>query len=97
VPLNLPPPQDFVTPSDIWFIRHHHPVPIIEEESWRLGIGGAATRAISLSMVDLKTRFPKVRCERVRAPSEYSKPAPPRYDTNPAVQCRYCGYYVQVL
>ena len=58
----LPPAlvmQDYVTPSSLWFIRHHHPVPVIDVAKWRLGINGAAVKAISLSIEDLRTRFPK--------------------------------------
>eukprot|EP00397_Hematodinium_sp_SG-2012_P027967 GEMP01029418.1.p1 GENE.GEMP01029418.1~~GEMP01029418.1.p1 ORF type:complete len:409 (+),score=72.74 GEMP01029418.1:409-1635(+) len=48
----------WITPNDIWFIRHHHPVPVIDGSKYRLEVHGASA-PISLTLDDLKRRFPK--------------------------------------
>jgi len=54
--------DSWCTPNDLWFVRHHHPVPHIDGEKFRLLISGDSTASISpisLSLTDLRERFPK--------------------------------------
>lgn len=56
----LPPElalDSWITPNALWFIRHHHPVPMIDDKQYRLFVEGLGTKAISLDMEDLRTRF----------------------------------------
>lgn len=62
-PYNLETPlryflEDF-TPNDVFFVRWHLPVPPapVDEDTFRLRIGGNVGRNIALSMKDLKTKF----------------------------------------
>jgi len=58
----LPPEMlmdSWSTPNPVWFIRHHHPVPVTDPDKYRLFIEGEGTSAVKLSMEDLKTRFVK--------------------------------------
>jgi len=58
----LPPEllmDSWSTPNPVWFIRHHHPVPVIEPEKYRLFVEGDGTKGVNLTMEDLKTRFLK--------------------------------------
>eukprot|EP00933_Yihiella_yeosuensis_P070685 TRINITY_DN78836_c0_g1_i1.p1 TRINITY_DN78836_c0_g1~~TRINITY_DN78836_c0_g1_i1.p1 ORF type:complete len:660 (+),score=140.00 TRINITY_DN78836_c0_g1_i1:139-2118(+) len=58
----LPPElimDSWVTPVPVWFIRHHHPVPIIDNDKYRLMVDGVGTKPVSLSLEDLKSRFVK--------------------------------------
>lgn len=48
----------WITPNDIWFIRHHHPVPVIDGDQYRMEVTGSGS-PITLSLEDLKKRFPK--------------------------------------
>jgi len=47
------------TPNSVWFIRHHHPVPILEDSTYRLRIEGDGAKPVDLTMEDLRTRFLK--------------------------------------
>jgi len=49
----------WVTPNPIFFIRHHHPVPVIDHKEFRLNIEGEGTKTVSLTVEDLHTRFLK--------------------------------------
>mmetsp|Transcript_63410 Transcript_63410/g.138073 ORF Transcript_63410/g.138073 Transcript_63410/m.138073 type:complete len:607 (+) Transcript_63410:65-1885(+) len=51
--------DSWLTPTPVWFIRHHHPVPVINNDEYRLVIGGEGTKPVSLSLDDLRTRFVK--------------------------------------
>lgn len=46
------------TPTDHLFTRSHAPPPGIDPGSWRLEITGLVRRPVSLSLDDLRTRFP---------------------------------------
>lgn len=64
-PFNAGPPpalqrQDFVTPSELFFVRNHGTVPAIDPTSYRLTIGGMVGRPLSLSLDELRDRFPSV-------------------------------------
>lgn len=66
--------HSFLTPNDIFFIRNHHPVPTelaaanyeIDEDKYLVSIeiagsadGSRPPRSVSLSLTDLKTKFPR--------------------------------------
>jgi sulfite oxidase len=58
----LPPAlqmQNWVTPNELFFIRHHHPVPEINAAEYRLLIKGKGVKPICLSLADLRDRFPR--------------------------------------
>eukprot|EP00040_Diaphanoeca_grandis_P022769 m.123014 g.123014 ORF g.123014 m.123014 type:complete len:538 (+) comp28955_c0_seq1:89-1702(+) len=58
----LPPSlqtENWITPNALFFIRHHHPVPVIDPVAFRLSFHGVGVRPIALTMEDLKERFPK--------------------------------------
>ena len=48
-----------VTPTDLFYIRNHLPVPEVDAAAYRLSIGGEGARGVELSLEDLKTRFKK--------------------------------------
>lgn len=64
-PYNAEPPMplltdNFVTPTDLFFVRNHLPVPNVSPKSFRLEIGiEGAKKPISLSLDDLKRKFSK--------------------------------------
>ena len=43
-----------ITPSDLWYVRNHHPVPEINIESHRLSINSPVFDTITLSVSDLQ-------------------------------------------
>jgi len=49
--------DNWITPNPLWFIRHHHPVPVVDGKKFKLFVDGLGTKSISLDMEDLKTRF----------------------------------------
>ncbi|CAE7807080.1 SUOX [Symbiodinium sp. CCMP2456] len=51
--------DSWLTPNPVWFIRHHHPVPEVNPEDYRLCIEGVGTKAVTLCLEDLKKRFLK--------------------------------------
>lgn len=55
--------REFVTPSELFFVRNHGPVPEIDGDSYRLAVGGMVAHPLRLSLVDLRTRFPRVRLQ----------------------------------
>mmetsp|Transcript_15004 Transcript_15004/g.35396 ORF Transcript_15004/g.35396 Transcript_15004/m.35396 type:complete len:587 (-) Transcript_15004:252-2012(-) len=67
-PFNAEPPpelliENFVTPTQLHYIRCHLPVPLVDPETYRLSISTPLTRQIGQDLVltldDLKTQFPK--------------------------------------
>lgn len=56
-PLNLESPfaslDSFLTPSPLFYVRNHYPVPALDPKSFRLEVAGAVARKLSLSMDDL--------------------------------------------
>ncbi len=67
-PFNAEPPGEllhdagFITPSDIFYIRNHLPVPVIDPVSYRLEVeveNGSKGYSIFLSINDIKTKFPR--------------------------------------
>ncbi len=62
-PFNGGPPPDLmlretITPIDLFFVRNHGAVPVIDPAAYRLTVGGLVERPLSLSLDDLR-RFPK--------------------------------------
>lgn len=54
--------DSWVTPSDLWFVRGHHPVPEIDEKEYRLTVRGrglAEPREFKFTLEELKANFPK--------------------------------------
>ncbi|TNM89033.1 hypothetical protein fugu_005287 [Takifugu bimaculatus] len=63
-PFNAEPPPEilsdsYITPSAIFFKRNHLPVPQVDPGSYRLYIEGLPGGVLTLSLEDLKTKFPK--------------------------------------
>jgi sulfite oxidase len=62
-PLNAAPPLDllcrsFITPQQHFFIRCHGTTPHIDPRNYRLTITGAVHRPLTLSLDELRSRFP---------------------------------------
>jgi len=49
--------DSWLTPNPVWFIRHHHPVPLIEGDKYRLKVEGGNVKELTLTLEDLKSRF----------------------------------------
>ncbi|KAK5872270.1 hypothetical protein PBY51_012986 [Eleginops maclovinus] len=63
-PFNAEPPPEllsdsFITPSAIFFKRNHLPVPQVDAASYQLHVEGLPGGVLTLSLEELKTRFPK--------------------------------------
>src|SRR4051794_19945101 len=48
--------DSYLTPNDKFFTVHHYPVPAIAADGWALKIDGLVTKAMSLSLADLRAR-----------------------------------------
>ena len=60
--LNAGPPlnqlaRDFVTPTELFFVRNHTRIPHLQLESYRLTVGGLVSRELSLSLDDIKNNY----------------------------------------
>lgn len=49
--------DEFITPNDIFFVRNHLPVPIIDPKRYELHITGIGVKDVKLTVEDLKTLF----------------------------------------
>ncbi|XP_067287332.1 sulfite oxidase, mitochondrial [Pseudorasbora parva] len=63
-PFNAEPPpsilsDNYITPSVIFFKRNHLPVPRVDPETYKLEIEGLPGGVVSLTLSELKSRFPK--------------------------------------
>ncbi|KAA0708075.1 Sulfite oxidase, mitochondrial [Triplophysa tibetana] len=63
-PFNAEPPvsiltDSYITPSAVFFKRNHLPVPRVVSETYKLEIEGLPGGAVSLTLSELKSRFPK--------------------------------------
>lgn len=63
-PFNAEPPlpflvKNFITPSDIFYVRNHLPVPRIDEDDYELQVTGIGIKETKFTLNDLKTKFPK--------------------------------------
>jgi sulfite oxidase len=61
-PFNAQPPLGRllagpVTPLELFFVRTHAPIPRVEEESYRLAVGGMVERPLRLRLADLRANF----------------------------------------
>ncbi|KAL6464779.1 hypothetical protein MHYP_G00270960 [Metynnis hypsauchen] len=58
-----PPPalltDNYITPSALFFKRNHFPVPQVDPSKYRLQIEGLLGGTVSLTLEELKSRFPK--------------------------------------
>jgi sulfite oxidase len=64
-PLNAETPLDalcrsHVTPTDIFFVRSHGEVPAVDPHAFRLTVAGEVREPLSLSLRELRDRFPTV-------------------------------------
>jgi sulfite oxidase len=60
--LNAGPPlnqlaKDFVTPTELFFVRNHGRIPHLQLDSYRLRVSGLVTRELSLSLDEIKNEF----------------------------------------
>jgi sulfite oxidase len=61
-PFNGGPPlellrQSFVTPQDLFYVRSHGNIPLIDGARYRLSVNGAVERELSLSLDELRSGF----------------------------------------
>ncbi|ESO88462.1 hypothetical protein LOTGIDRAFT_125904 [Lottia gigantea] len=64
-PFNAEPPplllpEKFLTPNDLFFVRNHLPVPVVDPKSYKLEIGIGDKSKSKLTLNDLKKKFKKV-------------------------------------
>lgn len=50
-------PDHYITPIDLYYKRHHHPVPVISDGDYRLVIAYEDANIVQLNLSDLKTKF----------------------------------------
>lgn len=63
-PMNSETPKELlaaslITPTELFYVRNHLPVPEVDEETYRLQVEGQGLRAVNLSLNELKTKFKK--------------------------------------
>nr|XP_028568333.1 sulfite oxidase, mitochondrial [Podarcis muralis] len=51
--------ENYLTPNALFFKRNHFPVPVVDPATYRLQVQSSGGRTMSLSLQDLKRRFPK--------------------------------------
>jgi DMSO/TMAO reductase YedYZ molybdopterin-dependent catalytic subunit len=51
--------DSWITPNEVWFVRHHHPVPIVDIKNYVLEIKGEGLRPTTFTLDELKTKFTK--------------------------------------
>ncbi|KDD77101.1 oxidoreductase molybdopterin [Helicosporidium sp. ATCC 50920] len=61
-PMNAEPPLELlsgslITPTELFYVRNHLPVPDIKEAEYKLTIAGEGVRHVEFSLEDLKTKF----------------------------------------
>lgn len=47
--------DSWITPNELWFVRNHHPVPILSEDGFTLEVGGLGVAPRALTMADLRS------------------------------------------
>lgn len=52
--------REFITPTDLFFVRNHGAVPVVDAASYRLNVGGMVSCPVSYSLDDLEQRFERV-------------------------------------
>ncbi len=63
-PFNGGPPPDLqtasaITPTELFFVRNHGNIPVIDPEAYRLRLYGLVERTKALSLADLRRLFPR--------------------------------------
>jgi len=58
--------DSWITPTDLFFVRHHHPVPAVDPKEFRLHVNAPGVPPTSFSLHDLQTKF---KHHTVRSPS----------------------------
>ena len=51
--------DSFYTPNELFWVRNHNNVPVIDEEEYRLSITGLHCQELDLTLQDLKEKFTK--------------------------------------
>lgn len=51
--------EHVLTPNDVFYSRNHGPIPDLAPARWRLTVDGRVDRPLTLSLADLKERFPR--------------------------------------
>ena len=51
--------ENYLTPNDLFYVRNHLAVPVIEEDEYRLEVKGIGVTSHTFTLEDLKTKFPK--------------------------------------
>lgn len=51
-------PDQYITPTDLWYCRHHHPVPVVDPDTFRLRVEGEGIEPRDFSLQELKDLFP---------------------------------------
>lgn len=62
-PFNAEPPlqllgRDFITPTDLFYVRDHGTVPEIDTDRFRLMVDGLVRNVLELALEELRSRFP---------------------------------------
>jgi len=62
--LNAGPPlsqlaKEFVTPTELFFVRNHASIPQVNRDRYRLRVNGLVSKSLSLSLGDIKNSFDK--------------------------------------
>jgi sulfite oxidase len=52
--------RSHLTPTELFFVRSHGEVPAVDPDAYRLTVGGDVREPLSLSLRDLRDRFPAV-------------------------------------
>lgn len=52
--------QEFITETDLFFVRNHGNIPTIDPATYRLSVAGMVRQPLELSLNDLMTQFPRV-------------------------------------
>ena len=60
--LNAGPPlnqlaKEFVTPTELFFVRNHASIPAVDPGNYRLQVSGLVTRELSLTLDEIKKNF----------------------------------------
>jgi len=51
--------DNWITPTDLWYIRNHHPVPLVDPDTYELVVEGLGVQRKVYTLQDLKTKFAK--------------------------------------
>jgi len=52
--------ESFITPADLFYVRNHLPVPVVDPDTWELEVTGLGVKKeLTISLEELKTKFKK--------------------------------------